>query len=146
MEQSKIKKTATKTKKSQKLVKTKTGAQVVETTTKVPVSNIPADLRSYRKSGRPSNEERSTITSIKDTIRKTCADVLYSIKPQDIAMMTITEKLQYLGKMLPFVIDDDTQTAESTTMEMLIEKAIKVEMRIKCAAEIAETTEEDDDE
>lgn len=105
--------------------------------------NAPRDLRRKKANGRPSNEERSTVTALKDSIRLTCADVLFSIKKDDIKMMTITEKMNYLGKMLPFIIDDDTQTAESVTMSMLVEKAIKVEMQIKSANENARRREAD---
>lgn len=108
--------------------------------------NTPVDLRSSKSVGRPSNEERSSVTALKDTIRKTCADVLFSIKKEDIKMMTVTEKMNYLGKMLPLIIDDDTQTAESVTMGMLIKKAIMIDVQIKNANESARTTIEDSDE
>ena len=106
----------------------------------------PKDLRSGKPTGRPSNEDRSSITALKDSIRKTCADVLFSIKKEDIKMMTVTEKMNYLGKMLPFIIDDDTQTAESVTMGMLVKKAIMIDIQIKNANENAKTIEEDNDE
>jgi hypothetical protein len=61
-------------------------------------------------------------------------------------MMTVTEKMNYLGKMLPFIIDDDTQTAESGTMGMLVKKAIMIDIQIKNANESARTIEEDNDE
>jgi hypothetical protein len=108
--------------------------------------NTPVDLRSSKPIGRLSNEERSSITALKDSIRKTCADVLFSIKKEDIKMMTVTEKMNYLGKMLPFIIDDDTQTAESVTMGMLVKKAIMIDIQIKNANENARTIEEDNDE
>lgn len=107
---------------------------------------IPKDLRSSKPTGRPSNEERSTVTALKESIRKSCADVLFSIKKEDIKMMTITEKMNYLGKMLPFIIDDDTQTAESVTMGMLVKKALTVELQIKAANENARTTREDSED
>lgn len=103
----------------------------------------PRDLRHKKANGRPSNEERSSVTSLKESIRLTCADVLFSIKKDDIKMMTITEKMNYLGKMLPFIIDDETQNAESVTMSLLIEKAIKVDMQIKSANENARKREAD---
>lgn len=109
-------------------------------------STTPIDLRSSKPTGRPSNEERSSITALKENIRKTCADVLFSIKKEDIKLMTVTEKMNYLGKMLPFIIDDDTQTAESVTMGMLVKKAISVEVQIKNANENAKTIREDIDE
>jgi hypothetical protein len=106
----------------------------------------PKDLRSGKPTGRPSNEDRSSITALKDSIRKTCADVLFSIKKEDIKMMTVTEKMNYLGKMLPFIIDDDTQTAESVTMGMLVKKAMMVDIQIKSANESAKAIEEDNGE
>jgi hypothetical protein len=106
----------------------------------------PKDLRSGKPTGRPSNEDRSSITALKDSIRKTCADVLYSIKKEDVKMMTVTEKMNYLGKMLPFIIDDDTQTAESVTMGMLVKKAMMVDIQIKSANESAKAIEEDNGE
>lgn len=106
----------------------------------------PKDLRSGKPTGRPSNEDRSSITALKDSIRKTCADVLFSIKKEDIKMMTVTEKMNYLGKMLPFIIDDDTQTAESVTMGMLVKKALLIDLQVKSANERAKTIEEDNDE
>ncbi len=107
---------------------------------------IPKDLRSSKSAGRPSNEDRSTITALKESIRKTCAEVLFSIKKEDIKTMTVTEKMNYLGKMLPFIIDDDTQTAENVTMAMLIKKAVMVDIQIKNANESAKAIEEDNDE
>lgn len=86
------------------------------------------------------------MTALKETIRKSCADVLFSIKKEDIKLMTITEKMNYLGKMLPFIIDDDTQTAETVTMGMLIKKALTVEVQVKSANESARTTTEDSEE
>lgn len=112
---------------------------------KIKVST-PIDLRSSKPTGRPSNEERSSVTALKETIRKSCADVLFSIKKEDIKLMTITEKMNYLGKMLPFIIDDDTQTAETVTMGMLIKKALTVEVQVKSANESARTTTEDSEE
>lgn len=110
------------------------------------VVSSPKDLRSSKPTGRPSNEERSTVTALKESIRRSCASVLFSIKKEDIQQMTITEKMNYLGKMLPFIIDDETQTAESVTMSMLVKKALQVNVQIKAANESARTTEEDSDE
>jgi hypothetical protein len=54
--------------------------------------------------------------------------------------------MNYLGKMLPFIIDDDTQTAESVTMGMLVKKAMMVDIQIKSANESAKAIEEDNGE
>lgn len=101
---------------------------------------IPKDLRGTKKVGRLSNDERSTVPAIKEEIRKTCADILFSIR-KDVKKMSISEKTTYLARMLPLVMDDENQSVESITMGMLIKKAIAVDEQIQRAnkATTAET-------
>ena len=102
---------------------------------------IPKDLRGTKKVGRQSNDERSTVPALKEAIRKSCADILFSIRKEDIKTMSISEKTTYLARMLPFIMDDENQSVESITMGMLIKKAIAVDEQIQRAnkATTAET-------
>lgn len=102
---------------------------------------IPKDLRGTKKVGRQSNDERSTVPALKEAIRKSCADILFSIRKEDIKTMSIGEKTTYLARMLPLVMDDENQSVESITMGMLIKKAIAVDEQIQRAnkATTAET-------
>ena len=95
--------------------------------------NIPKDLRGTKKVGRQSNDQRSTVPAIKEASRKSCADILFSIRKEDIKTMSIGEKTTYLARMLPFIMDDDNQSVESVTIGMLIKKAISVDEQIQKA-------------
>ena len=95
--------------------------------------NIPKDLRGTKKVGRQSNEERATVPAIKEAIRKSCADILFSIRKEDIKNMSTNEKITYLARMLPFIMEDDNQSVESVTIGMLIKKAISVDEQIQKA-------------
>ena len=108
---------------------------------------IPKDLRHTKPSGRPSNADRTTTSAMKETIRKTCADILASFtKNKAIASMSTDEKISYLQKMLPFVINEDTQTEGSMTMDLLCKKAARVSIEIATANAEAQSEEDPDDE
>lgn len=108
---------------------------------------IPKDLRHTKPSGRPSNADRTTASAMKETIRKTCADILASFtKSNVIGSMSTDEKISYLKQMLPFVINEDTQTEGSMTMDLLCKKAMRVEMEISVANAEAQSEEDPDDE
>lgn len=134
-----------KTEKRQKAVEKK--KELKKVTQKEVTDSIPKDLRHTKPHGRPSNADRTTTSAMKDAIRKTCADILSSFTKKDaIKGMATDEKILYLQKMLPFVINEDTQTEGSMTMELLCKKAMRVEMEISVANAEAQSEEDPDSE
>lgn len=115
--------------------------------TKPEDEGIPKDLRHTKKGGRPSNADRTTATAMKDTIRKTCADILASFNKKDsIEKMSTDDKITYLQKMLPYVINEDVEDEGSVTMDLLCKKAMKVEMEISLVNQESLTEEDPDAE
>jgi len=88
------------------------------------------DLRSDKQVGRPSNTERSSGSAIKETIHLLTADLLKSLR-KEVNMMTPNEKSNLLGKLLQYVADDEQTTLEDASFNVLAEKYLKIECRIK---------------
>ena len=100
---------------------------------------------------RPSNEERSTPEYQKKLAREVCADALRELKLK-IKKANPGELTAIVTKLLPVVLNEDTQSQTDMTMELLAQKAIRVSMRVREAneqnlkeEEIEESVSEDTD-
>lgn len=100
---------------------------------------------------RPSKEEKYGVQGQKQLLREICGDALYLIREN--LKETIAEQARrkkdkqepmkidyqalgnFVGKMMPIIVDDNTENANDVTMDLLIKKAIKVNMRITEANE-----------
>jgi len=92
--------------------------------------NIPEDLRSTKKVGRPSNMERSTDTEINQQMRLLTADLLKDLQ-KNRSSMSNSEKIQLVGKLLTYVSIADSKSEEDAAFDVLAEKYLKIEMRVK---------------
>lgn len=95
---------------------------------------------------RPSKEEKYGVQGQKQLLREICGDALYLIREnlkETIAEQARRKKAKqepmkidyqalgnFVGKMMPIIVDDNTENANDVTMDLLIKKAIKVNMRI----------------
>lgn len=100
---------------------------------------------------RPSKEEKYGVQGQKQLLREICGDALYLIREnlkETIAEQARRKKAKqepmkidyqalgnFVGKMMPIIVDDNTENANDVTMDLLIKKAIKVNMRITEANE-----------
>lgn len=100
---------------------------------------------------RPSKEEKYGVQGQKQLLREICGDALYLIREnlkETIAEQARRKKAKqepmkidyqalgnFVGKMMPIIVDDNTQTNKIVTMDMLLKKSVNVSMRIKEANE-----------
>lgn len=79
------------------------------------------------KTGRPLREERLTTSALEKETRVIASKLMDSIK-LGIKDMTMKEKIDLLGKLLPYIIRDEEQESQ-----MDVEKLVKkyMEIRIK---------------
>lgn len=106
---------------------------------------------------RPSKEEKYGVQGQKQLLREICGDALYLIREnlKDMIAEQARRKKEskeknekyeplkidyqalgnFVGKMMPIIVDDNTENANDVTMDLLIKKAIKVNMRITEANE-----------
>ena len=106
---------------------------------------------------RPSKEEKYSSQGQKQLLREICGDALYLIhenlkemiaeqarrKKENKENKEKREPLKidyqalgnFVGKMLPIIVDENTENTTDVTMDLLIKKAIKVNMRIQEANE-----------
>lgn len=87
---------------------------------------------------RPKNSERYSPQAQREQLRAICGDALAIMKKQ---LQSAKDRpdfqtlANFVSKTLPIIIDDNTQTESDVTMDLLIKKAIKVNMRIREANE-----------
>ena len=92
--------------------------------------NETKDLRGSKQTGRPSNTDRSTSAAIKEQIHLLTADLLFGLR-KEVKMMTPNEKTNLLGKLLQYVAEDEGGSIEDASFNILAEKYLKIECRIK---------------
>ena len=94
---------------------------------------------------RPKNSERYSPQAQRKLVRELCGDALEQMKKQIKAGNVDFQSLSsFVSKVLPVVVDDNTETATDVTMDLLIKKAIKVDLRIREANEEGLKEEEDE--
>lgn len=91
--------------------------------------NIPIDIRGKKKKGRPTNDQRSQPSSIQESARELTADIIYQLK-KNVKNLDPSTQVTLLGKLLPLIINSQTQSQEDVTMEVLCRKALQVDLRI----------------
>ena len=94
---------------------------------------------------RPTNREKYSVQAQKDKLRVICGEALAQLQRQ-IKKADVNTLANFIVKMIPIVLDDNTQTESDVTMDLLIKKAIKVNLRIKEANEEGIREEEPDEE
>ena len=96
---------------------------------------------------RPRNKDRYSPQVQRDKLRELTADALTRMKSlvQKADFQTLAN---FVSKALPLILNDNTQTENDVQMELLIKKAVKVQLRINEANEQYLTEEEitEDDE
>lgn len=97
---------------------------------------------------RPTNEERYSPQAQKDKLREIVGEALVQLKTR-IKKADVRTLSDFVMKMYPYIIDDDTQTSTDMTLELLAKRALKVQLRIQDATEAQlkpeEIKEEEDD-
>ena len=107
--------------------------------------------------GRPTNAEKYSPQAQKDMLRELCGDAIYLMSEQLKDLIAEQKRLKkekkilnvdlkslghFVGSMLPIIINENTETQSDVTMDLLIKKAIKVNMRIQEANEEEQKEEE----
>ena len=107
--------------------------------------------------GRPTNAEKYSPQAQKDMLRELCGDAIYLMsehlkdliaeqkrlkKEKKILNVDLKSLGHFVGSMLPIIINENTETQSDVTMDLLIKKAIKVNMRIQEANEEEQKEEE----
>ena len=94
---------------------------------------------------RPKNTDKYSAQKQKELLRELCGDALLMMKKQiKEGKVDFSSLSQFVSKSLPMVIDENTENANDVTMDLLIKKAVKVQLRIDEANE--EGLKEDDAE
>lgn len=111
---------------------------------------------------RPTKAEKYSPQAQKDMLRELCGDAIYLMSEhlkdliaeqkrlkkdennKQIMKIDIQSLGTFVGKMLPIVMDENTQSESDVTMEILCKKAVKVKMRINEANEEGVKEEEDE--
>lgn len=94
---------------------------------------------------RPKKSDRYSAQTMKITLRELCADALDQMRHQIKGGKVDYQSLSnFVMKALPIIIDDNTENANDVTMDMLIKKVIKVNMRIQEANEEGLKEDEED--
>lgn len=83
---------------------------------------------------RPTDKERCSPQAQKEKLRELCADALAQMKKK-IKEADFQTLANFVAKTLPLVINEDTQTESDVQMELLVKKAVKVQLRINEANE-----------
>lgn len=106
---------------------------------------------------RPSNAQKSSPAAIRENASLLLGEALIKLRNR-IRTSDFQDKslIDLVGKLLPLVADENTQTEADVTMDVLARKAVQVNLRIQQANEqnmrqeviedvvgIPETTEED---
>lgn len=103
--------------------------------------------------GRPTKAEKYSPQAQKEMLRELCGNAIYLMNEhlkdlieeqkrlkkdkanKQIMKVDIQSLGTLVGKMLPIVVDENTETQSDVTMDLLIKKAINVNMRIQEANE-----------
>lgn len=95
---------------------------------------------------RPKNSEKYSPQAQKQLVRELCGDALLEMKKMiKSGKADFTSLSTFVGKMLPIIVDDNTENVTDVTIDMLVKKAIKVNMRIQEANEEGLKEEEDEE-
>lgn len=94
---------------------------------------------------RPTNAERYSPDAQKDLIKVLCGEAIVQLRKK-IKHADANTLAGLVTKLLPVVLDDDTQSNTDVTMELLARKAVKVQVRIKDATEQQQVSEAIEDE
>lgn len=100
------------------------------------LTDAPADLRSKRNAGRPSNDERTTNDALKSNLRLLAADLIADIR-RDYKNYPGKDKCTLLGMILKTLSlnDDAERDDEDLTFELLAKKYLKLKDDAKRAEE-----------
>ena len=109
--------------------------------------------------GRPKKAEKYSAQAQKDMLRELCGDAITLMqehlkalvkKQKEMAKQNQVMNLDFqslgnfVSKMLPIITDENTQSEDDVTMEILCKKAVKVNLRIQEANEEGLKEEEDE--
>lgn len=90
---------------------------------------------------RPKNTDKYSPQAQREMLKVLCGEALAQMKRQ-IKKADFQTLANFVSKTLPLILDENTQTTNDVTMELLIQKAVKVQMRIDEANEQSLTEEE----
>ncbi len=84
--------------------------------------------------GRPKNMEKYSPQAQREQLKVLCGDALAQMRRM-IKEADFQTLANFVTKTLPLIINEEEQNVNDVTMELLIQKAVKVKMRIKEANE-----------
>jgi len=94
---------------------------------------------------RPTNEEKYSIQGQKAMLNKAVGEALVKLR-SEIKKADVNTLANFVTKMLPLLLNEDTQTTSDVTLELLTKKALRVKVRINEANTANLTTEEIEEE
>lgn len=92
------------------------------------MEKIKKDSVRLNKGGRPLREERLTTSALEKETRVIASKLMDSIK-LGIKDMTMKEKIDLLGKLLPYIIRDEEQESQMD-VEKLVKKYMDIRIKI----------------
>lgn len=85
---------------------------------------------------RPKNSEKYSPQAQREKLRELCGDALSLMKKKiQKGEVDFGSLSMFVSKTLPIILDENVQNESDVTMELLIKKAVKVNLRVKEANE-----------
>ena len=85
---------------------------------------------------RPKNSEKYSPQAQREKLRELCGDALSLMKKKiKKGKVDFGSLSMFVSKTLPIILDENVQNESDVTMELLIKKAVKVNLRVKEANE-----------
>lgn len=81
---------------------------------------------------RPKNSDKTNPQAQREQLKLLVSDALSQLRKQ-IKKADVNTLANFVTKMMPLVLNDDTQTENDVTLEMLVQKAVRVSHRIQDA-------------
>lgn len=96
------------------------------------IKEIPTDLRSSKRKGRPSKEERSSAANLERLQRELAADFLQDLKSSRKAILP-GDKITFINNVMRMAVknDDLGRDENEITFNMLGSKYVDIQVRIK---------------
>lgn len=79
---------------------------------------------------RPKNSDKTNPQAQREQLKLLVGDALSCLRKQ-IKKADVNTLANFVTKMMPLVLNDDTQTENDVTLEVLVQKAIRVSHRIQ---------------
>ncbi|GEM_PF-2546720 len=93
---------------------------------------------------RPTNSEKYSPQKQREQLQVLCGEAITQLRKQ-IKNADAGTLARFVVQVLPLVLNEDTQTTSDVTMEILTQKALKVQLSVQQATAQQQTSEQIDD-